>query len=125
MLAEQEPELAENELVWLLTGCPEYLDAHLKLGEISLDRGDFPLARGHFGAAFQLALAASRRAGLERELTPYRLPANQTAHAAGKGLAYCLLQLGKHSMAREVVDTLLAWDPSDPLNVRGLLAPTS
>lgn len=124
MVAHDEPEMAEEELVWLLGDCPEFLAGHLKLGEIALERDDVALARGHFGAAYQMAISACRRAGATTAPLPYALPANQPAHQAGKGLAWCLYQLGKSKMAAEVVATLLAWDASDPLNVKGLGPPT-
>ena len=40
---------------------------------------------------------------------------------AGKGLAFCLNKLGKAEIAQEVVDRLLACDPSDPLALADLL----
>ena len=49
---------------------------------------------------------------------PYRLPANQAFFEAGKGLAFCLRELGKAALAADVVARLLACDPSDPLGVR-------
>ena len=125
MIEHDEPELAEEELVWLLGDCPEFVEGHLKLGEIALGRSDVALARGHFGAAFQLAVAAIRRAGAEGAPAPYATKSNQAAHQAGKGLAWSLFQLGKSDMAAEIVATLLRWDPADPLNVKGLGPPNS
>ncbi len=84
---------------------------------------DYPLARGHFGYAYQIGAKALDRAGAA-ENVPYRLPANQAFFEAGKGLVYCLRQLGKAEMAAEVVQRLLACDPSDPLGLEALLAGT-
>ncbi len=52
---------------------------------------------------------------------PYSRPANQAFHEAGKGLVYCLMQLGKRGMARDVSKRLLELDPSDPLRVHDML----
>jgi hypothetical protein len=95
------------------------MEAHHLLGEIALGDNDFPLARGHFGYAFQLGAKAIQRAGRASPV-PYRLAANRIFHESGKALVYCLLQLGKAEMAAEVVETLLAADPTDPLGVRQL-----
>jgi len=119
MLEAGEFDVARDECLWLLQGCIDCLEAHHLLGEIALGDNDFPLARGHFGYAFQLGAKAIQRAGRASPV-PYRLAANRVFHESGKALVYCLLQLGKPEMAAEVIETLLAADPSDPLGVRQL-----
>ncbi len=120
MLEAGEFDVARDECLWLLQGCTDCLDAHYLLGEIALGDNDFPLARGHFGYAFQLVAKAIERAG--GALVPYRLPANRVFHESGKALVYCLLQLDKHEMGAEVIQALLRADPDDPLAVRQLAA---
>ena len=69
-------------------------------------------------------LAARRWIGPARKRgVPYRLPANQAFFEAGKGLAYCLRELGKSALVAEVVARLLECDPSDPLGLGGFLEP--
>jgi hypothetical protein len=121
MLEQGEFDVARDECLWLLEGCTDCLEAHYLLGEIALGDNDFPLARGHFGYAFQLGAKAIERAGRVAPV-PHRLPANRIFHEAGKALVYCLLQLGKPEMATEVIDTLLQADSTDPLGVAQLAA---
>ncbi|HWC90452.1 MAG TPA: hypothetical protein VG433_12380, partial [Pirellulales bacterium] len=71
--------------------------------------------------AFQLGSKALDRARADR--APYQLAANQAFFEAGKGLAFCLRELGKTQLLAEVVERLLALDPSDPLGVAGFIAP--
>ena len=121
MLAEGEWEVAQDELRWLLSGCSDCLDAHLLLGELAVEhQNDIPLARGHFGYAYQLGYKAWRKAG-EPSPVPGRQLANQGFFAAGRGSAWCLEKLGKGTMANEIVATLLKMDPSDPLECRKML----
>lgn len=118
MLEAGEFDVARDECLWLLQGCTDCMEAHHLLGEIALGDNDFPLARGHFGYAFNLGAKAIGRTSP----VPYRLAANRVFHESGKALVYCLLQLGKAEMATEVIETLLAADPTDPLGVRQLAA---
>ncbi len=117
MVDAGELDIAVDECRWLLNGCSDCLEAHRILGEIALGENDLPLARGHFGYAFRLGEKALDQAGCKGPL-PYRLPANGSFLEAAKGLAWCLRQLGKAQMSREVVAVLLACDPSDPLGVK-------
>jgi hypothetical protein len=117
MIAAGENDVARDECRWLLEGCTDCVEAHRLLGEIALAENDLPLARGHFGYAYRLGTGALDRAGAAGPL-PYRLPANQAFFAAGAGLVHCLRQLTKHEMAAEVIERLLALDPSDPLGLR-------
>ena len=120
MLDAGETEVARDEIRWLLEGCSDFLQAHLALGEMALAEGDVNLARGHFGTAYQIGVKALRRVGLDRPL-PYRRTANRPFFEAGKGLVYCLVQLDRQRIAREVVEQLLRCDPTDPLGVRALI----
>lgn len=119
MLEAGEVEIAKDELRWLLSGCPDFIDAHRLLAEIALSEGDVPLARGHFGHAFRVAAGALAKAGNPRPL-PYSRAANQAFFECGKGLVHCLLELGKKKMAAEVIDRLVQCDATDPLGVRSL-----
>jgi hypothetical protein len=120
MVAAGEHEIARDELRWLLEGCSDNIAAHELLGELAMQAEDLSLARGHFGYAYQIGVKAIRRAGSPAPI-PFEHPANQGFFAAGKGLIYCLLKLGKRDLAAEVVEFLVHCDPRDPLNLRGLL----
>ncbi len=120
MVEMGETEIAVDELRWLLGGCSDFIAAHSRLGELAMADNDLPLARGHFGQAYRAGEQAMRRAGSGGPL-PFRLPANQEFHSAGKGLVACLLAVDRREMAEQVVEQLLRLDPSDPLFVRGLL----
>ena len=124
MLDEGEAEVATDELRWLLADCPDFLDAHQLLGELALVEGDTRLARGHFGYAYDLGLAALPAPDFRGTL-PFRLPANRGFLTAAKGLAHCLRELAEVDRAREVAERLIAFDPSDPLGVRAWLAQTA
>ena len=121
MIEAGEFEIATDELRWLVADCHEFIAAHALLGELALETGnDLALARGHFGAGYQLGLQALRRAKMPKPLL-YSQPANRPFFAAGRGLAGCLARLEKMEMAKEVVDTLVELDPSDPLKLRTML----
>jgi hypothetical protein len=117
MVAAGEVEIAIDEVRWLLSGCHDFIDAHRLLGELALADDDVPLARGHFGIAYQLGLKAARSV---HGTMPYRLAGNQGFLESGKGLLWCLVQLGKHGMAQEVAQTLLRLDPADALGIKRL-----
>src|SRR6185312_13203117 len=93
MIAAGEVEVAIDELRWLLGGCSDFIDAHKLLGELALADHDVPLARGHFGYAYRIGQLAIERAK-PTGAVPYRLAANRSFFEAGKGLAWCLAQLG-------------------------------
>jgi hypothetical protein len=121
MIEGGEVEIATDELRYLLGGCSEFIEAHALLGQLALEGGgDVALARGHFGAGYQLGLQTLRRAGMPAPLR-YGQPANRPFFQAGRGLAWCLAKLNLVSMAREVVDTLVKLDPADPLGLRAML----
>ena len=116
-----EFEVARDELRWLLSGCSDFIDAHRLLGEIALVDGDLPLARGHFGNAYQLATRAIDRAGASPRKFPFRLAPNRAFLESAKGLIHCLKQLDREELAREIVERALRCDPSDPLGLRGMI----
>jgi hypothetical protein len=120
MVDAGEHEIAQDELRWLLSDCAENVAAHVLLGELAMEAGDFPLARGHYGAGYQLGLQTLRRAGMPKPLL-YSQPANRAFFEAGQGLAGSLEKLGKSAMANEIVSTLLELDPSDPLRLRAMV----
>lgn len=119
MIDAGETDVAIDELRWLLGTCPEIIEGHFLLGKLAAEVDhDVPLARGHFGTAYQLGLQALRRAKLPTPV-PALHPANRTFYDAGRGLVWCLEKLGKHDMALEVVEQMLALDPGDPLGMTG------
>ena len=121
MIAAGELEIATDELRWLLGGCGEFVVAHRLLGEIALLEGDMPLARGHFGYAYEIAITAITR----RRCTgpfPYARPANQAFFEAAKGLSHCLTELGHARRAREVLQQVVQLDPDERLGLRDMLA---
>jgi hypothetical protein len=117
MIASGETEIARDELRWLLADCSEFIAAHVLLGELASAEGDLPLARGHFGAGYQLGLQTLRRAEMPKPLL-YAQPANRSFFDAARGLLKCLKKLNQPQMADEILATLLELDPSDPLNLR-------
>jgi tetratricopeptide (TPR) repeat protein len=120
MLDAGEVDVAVDELRWLLEDCPALLEAHQLLGEVALADGDLSLARGHLGYAFELGMAAIPPGGLPGPL-PCAREANRPFFEAGRGLAWCLKQAGEDRAAAEVVEKLLVLDPTDPLNLRGIV----
>lgn len=120
MMDAGERDVALDELRWLLADCAENIGSHVMLGELAAEAGDWPLARAHYGAGYQLGLQTLRRAKLPKPLV-YSQPANQTFFEAGRGLIASLEKLGKGAMANEVLTTLLELDPSDPLELRAMV----
>jgi hypothetical protein len=120
MIDAEEHEVAVDELRWLLSDCPEFIAAHVLLGELAAAVGDWPLARGHYGAGYQLGLQTLRRAEMPKPLL-YSQPANRSFFDAGSGLIGALEKLGKRAMADEIVATLLGFDRSDPLQLRAFV----
>jgi hypothetical protein len=85
MIESGEMDIALDELRWLLSDCPEFVAAHVLLGEIAREIGDLPLARGHYGAGYQLGLQTLRRAKWPKPVL-YSQLANQPFFLAGQGL---------------------------------------
>ena len=117
MLAAEEIDVAEDELRWLVGGCPQLLEGHKLLGDIAAGDENWQLARVHYGYAYQLGLDAAKRIKPPATL-PHARPNNRTLHEAGRGLAESLSKLGETDTAKTIVRRLLAWDPSDPLGVK-------
>lgn len=117
MVEAGETEIAHDELVWLLSECPDFLEAHVQLGLIALEDDDAKLARGHFGRAYELALRALDAAGGPQPL-PYELEGNKPFFQAAKGLVHSLMELGRKQAAREVCQRIAPLDPSDPLGIQ-------
>jgi len=121
MIAAGEADIAIDELRWLLGTCHEMIEAHFLLGKLAVEvDNDLPLGRGHFGTGYQLGLQAWRRADRPKPL-PALHPANRHFFDAGRGLAWCLHELDKTAMAREVLQELLRLDPTDPLGITAWL----
>jgi hypothetical protein len=121
MIEAGEHDVAVDELRWLLTGCAEFIAAHALLGELAVARhDDLSLARGHFGAGYQLGLQTLRRAKMPKPLL-YSQPANRPFFEAGRGLVWTLEKMGRREMSDEIVQTLVQLDPSDPLHVKALV----
>lgn len=120
MLAGGEAEIAREELIWLLSECPDFLEAHVQLGLIALEEDDAKLARGHFGRAYELVLRTLEAAGASG-LMPYALEANRVFFEAAKGLAHTLLATGKRKMALDVLRRTTQLDPADTLGIRGMM----
>lgn len=121
MIAAGEFEIAIDELRWLLEGCRDFIEAHKLLGELAATDEDWKLARAHFGFAYDLGWGALPAKGLDAPLS-YEIEANRPFLEAAKGLALSLIQLGQPDKAREVLEQLLACDPSDPLGARQMLS---
>jgi hypothetical protein len=117
MIAAGESEVAIDELRWLLETCTDNIEAHYLLGKLAVESAnDIPLGRGHFGAGYQLGTQALKRTGNPTPLLALH-PANRPFYDAGRGLAWCLAELGKRDLALEVVENLLRLDPTDPLQL--------
>lgn len=116
MIEAGETEIAREELVWLLSECPDFLEAHLHLGLLALEEDDPKLARGHFGRAVELGVRALESAGNPRPL-PATLPGNRPFFESAKGLVHALLESGRKGMAVETARKIAAFDPADPLGL--------
>ena len=118
MIASGESDEAIDELRWLLENCTDWIEAHYLLGKLAVEtQGDVPLGRAHFGFGYQLGERALKRADNPAPV-PAMHPANRPWYDAGRGLAWCLAELGKRDMALEVVENLLRCDSADPLQLR-------
>jgi hypothetical protein len=120
MIEAGETDVALDELRWLLSDCAEFISAHVLLGELARSMGDLPLARGHYGAGYQVGLQALRREKFPKPLL-YAQLANQPFFEAGQGLVWVLEKLGKPQMAEEIIAMLTELDPSDPLHLKAML----
>jgi tetratricopeptide (TPR) repeat protein len=117
MVEAGETEIAHDELVWLLSECPDFLEAHVQLGLIALEDDDAKLARGHFGRPYELVIRALDAAGAAQPL-PYHLDGNKPFFQAAKGLVHSLMEIGRKQAAKEVCQRIAQLDPTDPLGIQ-------
>ncbi len=119
MIAEDELEIARDELLYLVADCRAFLAAHNLLGELALREEDVSLARGHYGFAYEVGLD-SLPPGF-RGILPTQRDYNGEFFLAGRGLARCLIARGQRSEGRLVLQNLQKLDPRNT-DVRDLLA---
>jgi hypothetical protein len=119
MRNEHEPEMARDELLFLVEDCRGFLEAYNLLAELALEENDFNLARGHFGFGYESGMAALPEGF--RGLLPATEGYNPHFFLAGRGLARCLIKKGDVRRGREVLEQLAKFDPEEP-NVKALLA---
>ncbi len=118
MIAAGEFEIARDELLYLVSDCRAFLEAHNMLGELALEEEDIPLAKGHFGFAYEIGLD-SLPPGF-RGILPAKRDYNRAFFLAGRGLARCLIARGQSKEGRDVLKQLARFDPQEE-HVRGLL----
>lgn len=118
MMLAGEHEIARDELLYLVADCRAFLAAHNLLGELALEDEDIPLARGHYGFAYEIGLE-SLGAGFTGQL-PANREYNGEFFLAGRGLARCLIARGQRSEGRDVLEFLAKLDPRER-DVRALL----
>jgi hypothetical protein len=111
MIAGGEAEIARDELLYLVSDCRAFLEAHNLLGELALEENELALARGHFGFAYEIGLDSLPKGF--RGLLPANIDYNQPFFLAGQGLARCLIARGKRSEGSEVLRQLARFDPRD------------
>jgi len=119
MIVGGEPEIARDELLYLVSDCRAFLEAHNLLGELALEENDLAVARGHFGFAYEIGLDSLPRGF--RGILPASADYNQPFFLAGRGLARCLIARGKRAEGREVLRQLSRFDPREE-TVRSLLS---
>jgi hypothetical protein len=118
MITDGELEIARDELLYLVSDCRGFLEAHNLLGELALEEEDISLARGHFGFAYEIGLD-SLPPGF-RGILPAKREYNRAFFLAGRGLARCLIARGQHKEGRDVLVQLAKFDPQEE-HVRSLL----
>lgn len=118
MIAAGELEIARDELLYLVSDCRGFLEAHNLLGELALEDEDISLARGHFGFAYEIGLD-SLPPGF-RGILPAQRDYNRAFFLAGRGLARCLIARGQHKEGRDVLVQLAKFDPQEE-HVKSLL----
>lgn len=112
MRAKREEEIARDELLYLVADCHGFLEAHNLLGELALEENDVKLARGHFGYSYENALKALPPGF--KGLLPADQGYNGAFFEAGRGLARCLISLGRVAEGAAVLKKLAGWDPEEP-----------
>ena len=118
MITAGELEIARDELLYLVSDCRAFLEAHNLLGELALEEEDISLARGHFGFAYEIGLD-SLPAGFRGTL-PAKRDYNRAFFLAGRGLARCLIARGQTKEGRAVLAQLAKFDPQEE-HVKSLL----
>lgn len=111
-IAQGEFELAEDELLYLVSDCREFWPAYLLLAELALEGNDLLMAQGHFGFVYENGLRSLPQGF--RGALPSRLTYNGHFFAAGRGLARCLIARGDTLRGQEVLRNLRAFDPQEP-----------
>jgi hypothetical protein len=111
MIAAGELEIARDELLYLVSDCRGFLEAHNLLGELALEEEDISLARGHFGFAYEIGLD-SLPPGF-RGILPAKRDYNRAFFLAGRGLARCLIARGQQKEGRDVLVQLAKFDPQE------------
>jgi len=119
MVAAKELDIARDELLYLVSDCRGFLEAHNLLGELALEDKDLSLARGHFGFAYEIGLDSLPK-GFAGVL-PAGIDYNRAFFLAGRGLARCLIAGGKRAEGRDVLQQLARFDPQEE-HVKALLA---
>jgi len=119
MIAAGELEIARDELLYLVSDCRGFLEAHNRLGELALEEGDVPLARGHFGFAFEIGIESLPKGFCG--ILPSAVAYNAPFFLAGRGLARCLIARGQRAEGRKVLEQLARFDPGEG-SIRRLLA---
>lgn len=118
MIAGGELEIARDELLYLVSDCRGFLEAHNLLGELALEEEDLSLAQGHFGFAYEIGIS-SLPPGFKGRL-PANKEYNNAFFLAGRGVARCLIARGQQEKGREVLEQLARLDPQEK-DVRALL----
>jgi hypothetical protein len=118
MIAGGELDIARDELLYLVSDCRAFLEAHNLLGELALEENDIRLSQGHFGFAYEIGLG-SLPAGF-RGILPSNRDYNRAFFLAGRGLARCLIARGQRDKGREVLVQLSRFDPREE-TVKSLL----
>jgi hypothetical protein len=111
MIAAGEFEIARDELLYLVSDCRAFLEAHNLLGELALEEDDIPLAQGHFGFAYEIGMD-SLPPGFSGRL-PAGKEYNGAFFLAGRGVARCLIARGQVDKGREVLERLAKFDPQE------------
>lgn len=111
MIAAGELEIARDELLYLVSDCGAFLEAHNLLGELALEEEDISLARGHFGFAYEIGLDSLPKGF--RGILPAKKEYNPAFFLAGRGLARCLIARGKRAEGRDVLKQLARFDPRE------------
>ncbi|MCA9093930.1 MAG: tetratricopeptide repeat protein [Planctomycetaceae bacterium] len=112
MIAGAELEIARDELLYLVADCRGFLEAYCILAELALEEGDIPLAKGHYGFAYENGIEALPK-GFKGKL-PAAEGYNSHFYKAGRGLARCLIAKNELEKGREVLEQLRKFDPTEP-----------